>query len=354
MLSIGSASPSARARGAGSFLAAAFLATSGWVHAQTILVDFEQLSTAPCTFNVTGPLRDEFAALGVHFRGPTPSDGGAVLDQCGNFLVNPHSGVKFLAFSAFTPPWSNGGQPIDPERISFDQRVINVDIWVASSDGQATFRIDAFDGTTQVGSNSVSTAAAWTLLSISVASGFTHVVLDSNVSVFLYDDLRFTLQPDTVSTPYCFGDGSGTACPCGNHSPVGSLAGCLSSLGVGGRLRTTGLASIGMDSLVLRGTDMPNSFVLYFQGTTRIGAGNGIAFGDGKRCVSGSVIRLKTIMNAGGTSQYPEPGDAKVSVRGSVSSPGVRMYQAWYRNAAPFCSPLTYNLTNGVELGWVP
>jgi hypothetical protein len=37
-----------------------------------------------------------------------------------------------------------------------------------------------------------------------------------------------------------------------------------------------------------------------------------------------------------------------------VTAPGVRTYQAWYRNAAAFCTASTFNLTNGVQLTWGP
>jgi hypothetical protein len=28
------------------------------------------------------------------------------------------------------------------------------------------------------------------------------------------------------------------------------------------------------------------------------------------------------------------------------------MYQLWYRNAAAFCTPSTFNLTNGLDVTW--
>jgi hypothetical protein len=37
-----------------------------------------------------------------------------------------------------------------------------------------------------------------------------------------------------------------------------------------------------------------------------------------------------------------------------VASPGLRTYQLWYRNAAVFCTTSTFNLTNGIEVSWVP
>jgi len=163
-----------------------------------------------------------------------------------------------------------------------------------------------------------------------------------------------------VGTLFCLGDGVAptTACPCGNHSATVDGAGCLSSLGMGGRLRATGNPSItddgdGSSSVTLIGSQMPNSSCLYFQGTVRHNSGNGATFGDGLRCAGGSIIRLDTEANMGGTSQYPNPTQTSpITVRGNVVAPGTRTYQAWYRNAAAFCTPATFNLSNGLEIAW--
>jgi hypothetical protein len=157
----------------------------------------------------------------------------------------------------------------------------------------------------------------------------------------------------TSGTGLCFGDGSGTACPCGNASAPGANAGCLSSLALGATLRADGNASVSSDSLVLRGAQMPNSSALYFQGTSELSGGGGAAFGDGLRCAGGTVIRLGTKTNVAGASQYPAAGDAAVSVRGLLpAGGGTRSYQIWYRNAAAFCTPSTFNLSNGWSVAW--
>ncbi len=153
---------------------------------------------------------------------------------------------------------------------------------------------------------------------------------------------------------YCFGDGSGTLCPCGNQSPAAAQVGCLSSLGIGGSVRASGTTSLANDTAVLLGSQMPNSSALYFQGTTRQNGGLGSVFGDGLRCAGGATIRLGTKANTAGASQYPIGSDLPISVRGLVTSPGTRTYQVWYRNAAAFCTSSTFNLTNGVELTWTP
>jgi hypothetical protein len=156
------------------------------------------------------------------------------------------------------------------------------------------------------------------------------------------------------SGAFCFGDGSGTACPCGNNSAPGLDAGCLNSLGTAGSLATTGSASVGADTFALNGDGMPDSSALYFQGTTQIAGGAGALFGDGLRCAGGSVTRLGTLVNSLGSSSYPGPGDLPVSVQGNVAAGDVRTYQIWYRNAADFCTPSTFNLTNAYQAVWQP
>jgi len=152
-------------------------------------------------------------------------------------------------------------------------------------------------------------------------------------------------------SPFCSGDGSATACPCGNGA---AGKGCPNSVHPsGGNLAASGTASTTADTLVLTSSGMPNSWALYFQGTTQIASGAGVVFGDGLFCAGGTVIRLDTQLNSGGTSHYPGAGDPWVSVRGQVTAPAVRTYQVWYRNAAAFCTPATFNLTNGVEIVWM-
>jgi hypothetical protein len=152
-------------------------------------------------------------------------------------------------------------------------------------------------------------------------------------------------------TTFCFGDGSAGACPC---FPGTAGRGCPNSFDFGGaELAATGNASVFQDSLTLIGSHMPTTTTcLYYQGTT--GAG-GTLFGDGLRCAAGTVIRLGTKANVGGTSQYPSGSDAPVSVRGNVPPSGAtRTYQCWYRNLAVFCTSATFNLTNGVRVQWTP
>src|SRR5204862_180169 len=54
--------------------------------------------------------------------------------------------------------------------------------------------------------------------------------------------------------PFCFGDGSGAACPCANNGSNGN--GCANSVNAAGaNLTASGAASVSADTLVLLGRD---------------------------------------------------------------------------------------------------
>lgn len=161
------------------------------------------------------------------------------------------------------------------------------------------------------------------------------------------------VQLPPPGTYFCFGDGSGTACPAGNNSPVGAGEGCLNSLGVGGLIDASGMPSISADTLLFHGSHMTTGPCLYYQGTAQIAGGAGAVFGDGLRCAGGSVVRLAIKFNGHGSSEYPEPGDQPVSVKGMVT-PGFRYYEVWYRDAVPFGTTATFNTTRTVCIPWVP
>jgi hypothetical protein len=163
-------------------------------------------------------------------------------------------------------------------------------------------------------------------------------------------DLR---GPQAAGVSFCYGDGTGAACPCGNVGSPGK--GCANSIVANGaRIATEGTASLSADLVTLIGTGMPDSSALYFQGTTQQTGGLGATFGDGLRCAGGSVIRLGTKANTLGTSRFPSVGDQPIATKGLVFAPGTRTYQIWYRNAAAFCNPETFNLSNGVQVTWTP
>jgi hypothetical protein len=118
---------------------------------------------------------------------------------------------------------------------------------------------------------------------------------------------------------------------------------------------SSGVASLTADTLVLQASEMPAAGpAQYFQGSARVNGGAGAVLGDGKRCAGGSTIRLGTKPSSSGASQYPIGADPAIHLQGNVTATGVRFYQVIYRNAAAFCTSSTYNLTNGIEIIWVP
>lgn len=140
-----------------------------------------------------------------------------------------------------------------------------------------------------------------------------------------------------------------SGCPCSDGSS--SFGGCDNSVNAsGGALASSGEARITSDTLVLSGSGMTNSNALYYQGTTFSYVSS--VYGDGLRCVAGSIVRLGTRTNASGASSVPSPGGTPVSAVGGVVAPGQRFYQVVYRDVGSFCTPSTFNTTNGIAILW--
>jgi hypothetical protein len=169
---------------------------------------------------------------------------------------------------------------------------------------------------------------------------------------------QIALAPD--QSTFCYGDGTGTPCPCGNNSAVGDNEGCLHQAGMGGRLvgyvGSTAGCSISNDTLVLHALRLPTStFILFFQGTAPAAGGLGIPFGNGLLCMGGALTRMNVKGTCVGMAGLPEPGDLPISTLGAVV-PGTFFYQGWFRTVPPFCTTTNqnFNLTNGVRVNWVP
>jgi len=160
----------------------------------------------------------------------------------------------------------------------------------------------------------------------------------------------------TPSTSFCFGDGTGTACPCGNSGASGS--GCANSAFVSGaNLAASGYASAtnALDTLVLTASNIPGPG-LFFQGTLPFAGGLGITFGDGLLCAGGTIQRLGVVFPTGSSASYPGGlTPSPIHIAGATAAGDVRQYQCWYRDSdVGFCSSSTFNLTQGVTLTWSP
>jgi hypothetical protein len=166
-------------------------------------------------------------------------------------------------------------------------------------------------------------------------------------------DAAFLLDLEAPVAPFCFGDGFDarvtTPCPCANFGALGH--GCANSLFAGGaRLSATG--SPNPDTITLTATDVPNALAIFLKGNGNIAAGT--VFGDGVRCAGGALIRFGQQMPVGNTAVFPGSFPDTVSnVGGTPPGSGlVGYYQVFYRNAAAFCTPATFNVTSGVRIAW--
>ena len=161
--------------------------------AEATLINFE--TGAPSTFDQTTPLTELYAPLGVHFSGPAAGQGGAILDENGNFGLNAHSGLDFLAFNRST--FAN-----DPETIRFDTLQSEVSIF-AGAGGVGTYTLAGFDANgapvaSVVGSNA---SGQYIFLDL-VGAGIRSVVLtETGTGAFVYDDLSFNGGTGPISTP---------------------------------------------------------------------------------------------------------------------------------------------------------
>jgi hypothetical protein len=157
------------------------------------------------------------------------------------------------------------------------------------------------------------------------------------------------------------GDGVVIACPCSNP-PATSPAGCENSAGTGGaRLESVGLADPDYDSVVFTTTGEPASALsILFQGSAFVPGG--AIYGQGVRCVSGSLKRLYVKNASGGSITVPGPGDRGVADRSCydlhdcMQNGTKRYYAVYYRDPTVLggCpSHSTFNITQTQEITWI-
>jgi hypothetical protein len=163
-------------------------------------------------------------------------------------------------------------------------------------------------------------------------------------SMTLFESLHFG-----SGIAYCFGDGSGNACPCGNFGAPGS--GCANSSGEGTVLTATGSIKVSDDELTFTASGLPsNKISLLFEGTATAGGGSGVLLGDGLRCVGGSTTRI-TFKSSGplGFAQFG-PGLAGPAhwLGGQTWN-----FQVWYRDPLGPCG-IGNNLSNGYRVTFIP
>ena len=157
-----------------------------------VFINFDDVA-APCEFSETTPLRDAYVAFGVTFSGPAALDGGAILNECGNFGVAGYSSPNFLAFNCESF-MSNGGLPMGPETLDFSEPMGYVSI-LAAAGGFPIFSATmvAYDAAGAIiDSDTITLTADAQLLGVS-GCGIVKVVIDGPC-VFILDDLTFDVD----------------------------------------------------------------------------------------------------------------------------------------------------------------
>jgi len=171
-----------------------------------------------------------------------------------------------------------------------------------------------------------------------------------------------SLDPGSALLVYCSPGSAGvSACPCGN-APAAAGLGCDNSDATGGASITAlGLPSLAADTIVIATAGQKASATsVLLQGTTS--NPNGVVFGQGVRCVAGSLKRLYVRAAVGGSVSLPAAGDPSISARSAalgdlLGAGSQREYMVYYRDPAVLggCpATSTFNATSSGTLVWLP
>jgi Tol biopolymer transport system component len=152
-------------------------------------------------------------------------------------------------------------------------------------------------------------------------------------------------------------------CPCSND-PGGADRGCENSSGTGGAmLSASGVSYLSLDTLEFSTSgERPSALSVLLQGPATLPSG--VVYGQGVRCVGGSLRRLYSKSAVMGSITVPEivHGDMPVSARsaelGDVIQPGQsRWYLVYYRDPVVLggCpAGSTFNSTQTGRVDWMP
>jgi T5SS/PEP-CTERM-associated repeat protein len=164
-----------------------------------------------------------------------------------------------------------------------------------------------------------------------------------------YGTSELTITVGVLATSFCECAAGG---PCGNDSPD---AGCANSTLSGAHLSAAGSRSVARDDLVLTAMNLPPSQPgLFFMGRSIAAA----PFGDGLRCVGGTLYRFPIAQASGAGLISLGPGLAGYAsthfpAAGQIMAGQVRSFQCWYRDPGTPCGSAV-NLSNAVELVFAP
>jgi hypothetical protein len=158
------------------------------------------------------------------------------------------------------------------------------------------------------------------------------------------------------TSAYCFGDGTLATCPCSNSGAAGH--GCENSASTGGAVLSVS-GSHSPDTVVLTSSgELAAALSIFLQGNASIAA---TTFGDGLRCVGGTLKRLYANHASSGIAFAPHAGDPSITARSAalgdpIALGSTRYYQAYYRDAnLSFCpAPMgnSWNVSSALRIQW--
>lgn len=226
-----------------------------------------------------------------------------------------------------------------------------------------TVTLEAYSGTTLVGSNAVTLNGGFVILHhqlVIAGPSFDRLRLigggaqDSGVFFGLVDEVTITSGGGGGFPSSCFGDGTLAPCPCANSGQPGH--GCENSDDTdGAQLSASG--GVSPDTVVLHAEgELPHAASIFLQGNALVAP---VPFGDGLRCVGGTLKRLALKSAVNGVVDYPVAGELSITQRSAqlgdpISGGSDRHYQVYYRDPdTSFCpGGGTYNITNAVSVHW--
>ena len=156
--------------------------------------------------------------------------------------------------------------------------------------------------------------------------------------------------PPPPIASFCFGDGTGTSCPCSNHGAPG--AGCQNSAAAGGaRLTGSGAPSLTNDSVQLDVVGAPPHQVgLLLRGASPVNQGLGAHFGGGLLCLTDQVIASQPqVTSASGSSTFTNFRGHRFGAT-SLGAGETTLYQFIYREGEVSCAE--FNSSNGLMVSW--
>jgi hypothetical protein len=262
--------------------------------------------------------------------------------------------------------WSDELAALPSLRLNFGGDVLKGRVFVAGGypipSGSDLGATEAYDPYANGWTTEVSMPTPRRNLAAAVTRGVFYAVGGGDDSNVLPTLEAFT--PEATFASVCDpGTGGVIACPCMN--PAGGPGrGCDNSAATGGAiLWVSGIADLSSDSLVFTTSgEKPTATSILLQGTAPAPAG--IAYGQGVRCVSGTLNRLFIQAASGGSITAPNfgAGDPTVSARSAAKGDTIlagqsRWYVVDYRDPTVLggcAATRTLNATPTGQVTWSP